>query len=232
MHKTGIYEISNLVNGKRYIGSAVSFAARWLKHTSQLSRGCHHSRILQNAWDKYGAGSFEFRCVLVCDRENLMLYEQTVIDAFQPEYNVCKKAFSCLGVKRTKDSIEKMISARIAVGGWSPSAETRALISASLKGRPGRRKTPEQREAMSLAKRGVVTDHLRELAKKKLGVPRTQDVRAKLSKAIASLSDEQVREIRLRCANGEKQSDVGAQFGIRQPSVSEIVRRISYKWVD
>ena len=32
---SGIYQIRNLVNGKRYVGSAVNLRARWRQHTCE-----------------------------------------------------------------------------------------------------------------------------------------------------------------------------------------------------
>ena len=56
-NQSGIYEILNTANGKRYIGSAVHFARRWYLHCWKLNRGEHHSAKLQNAWNKHGAGA-------------------------------------------------------------------------------------------------------------------------------------------------------------------------------
>jgi uncharacterized protein YjhX (UPF0386 family) len=42
------------------------------------------------------------------------------------------------------------------------------------------------------------------------------------------LTDDQVREIRKLHASGVSQSALGRRFGISQPSIFKIVRRISY----
>lgn len=41
--KSGIYKITNLVNGKLYIGSAVKIQRRWIEHRAQLIAGKRHS---------------------------------------------------------------------------------------------------------------------------------------------------------------------------------------------
>src|SRR5690606_34420785 len=51
---SGIYEIHCTKSGRRYVGSAVNFSARWRLHYTQLCAGKHHSRHLQRAWNKYG----------------------------------------------------------------------------------------------------------------------------------------------------------------------------------
>lgn len=231
-HTTGIYEIRNLVNGKRYIGSAVNFGNRWGKHLSELRRGVHHSRHLQASWSKHGLAAFEFRPIIICSKSNLLLYEQIALDYYKPEFNIRIKAESALGVKRTPEFIEKVKAGRAASGGWSPSKATREKISATLKGRRGRKAAPEAIERMRAAQRARGSDHLRPLWDAKIGVPRTAEVKQKLSRASAKLSECQVRLIRDRAADGELQKSLGMEFGVRQSCISEIVRRVTYTWVD
>ena len=51
---SSIYSITNLINGKMYIGSTVNTNVRWLKHKRELLNGTHHSNKLQRAFNKYG----------------------------------------------------------------------------------------------------------------------------------------------------------------------------------
>lgn len=226
---SGIYEIRNIVNGKKYVGSAVNFHARWTKHQSELRRGVHHSRHLQQSWNKHGEQAFEFRRLMLCDKSELIELEQLAFSAFRPEYNISPTAGSQLGVKRRKESIEKLKASRKT---WACSEETRKKISATLTGRPGRKPTEETLEKMRIAQRA--RDHqsiLKDVWARKVGVPRTPEVKEKLSRAIAKLTDEQVREIRLRYLHGELQKDLAKEFGMKQPSLSELVRGVSYAWV-
>lgn len=94
---SGIYKITNLNNGKFYIGSAVRINRRWNVHRSQLRSGKHHSIALQRAWNKYGEDAFEFSVVEYVDREHLLTVEQEYIDKLNPcdsivGYNVSKMA--------------------------------------------------------------------------------------------------------------------------------------------
>ena len=49
---TGIYEIRNIANDKRYIGSAMSFDTRFRAHLNDLRKDKHPNRYLQFAWNK------------------------------------------------------------------------------------------------------------------------------------------------------------------------------------
>lgn len=86
--RCGIYQIRNVVNEKRYIGSARNIYNRWWRHRYLLERGRHHSIYLQRAWDKYGADAFEFHILLFCDVGDLLFYEQRLLDCMQPQYNI------------------------------------------------------------------------------------------------------------------------------------------------
>lgn len=45
------------------------------------------------------------------------------------------------------------------------------------------------------------------------------------------LTEDEVREIRHRCAGGERQRDVGSRFGVSQQTVSEIVTGKTWGWL-
>lgn len=130
---SGIYEIVNLRNGKRYIGSAVDIRARWRGHRHDLSGGHHHSRALQRAWMKYGDQCFSFRLLETCGRAALISVEQRYLDDLEPEYNCCRVAGSNLGVKRSAESRAKQGASR---KGMVLSEAHRLAIGASLLGKP------------------------------------------------------------------------------------------------
>lgn len=112
MAESGIYEIVNLVNGKRYVGSAVDTRKRWQDHRSYLRRGAHHCHILQKAWRKYGEAAFEFRVLEICDPSELIVREQAAIDILKPEYNICPLAGSSRGVRHTAEARANMSAAQ------------------------------------------------------------------------------------------------------------------------
>jgi group I intron endonuclease len=150
VNQSGIYEILNTVNGKRYIGSAIKIAQRWKQHKVALRRGVHHSIPLQRAWDKYGEQAFKFLPVLTCAKSMLLFYEQQLLDKVKPEYNVSPTAGSSLGVKASPATRDRL---RVTHLGLIQSPETCEKKRAALIGNKngcGYVPTPEQRAATSV----------------------------------------------------------------------------------
>ena len=87
-YQSGVYEILNTANGKRYIGSAAKLRRRWANHRSALRSGRHHSPPLQRAWNKYGEVAFTFRVLQPCPVAQLLFQEQRAIHGFTPDYNI------------------------------------------------------------------------------------------------------------------------------------------------
>lgn len=150
---SGIYEIVNLVNGKRYIGSAKFLRKRRGQHWTRLRGGWHNNRHLQNSWNKHGGENFEFRVLLRCLVDDLLFFEQRAIDAFSPSLNICPTAGSTLG-RRHSPATRAKIGARKAGLKMPPrSAEHRAAISRALLGKmPG----PEKMEKLQAGRRAFV----------------------------------------------------------------------------
>jgi group I intron endonuclease len=60
-----IYQITNMVNGKYYIGSAESFERRVWQHRTDLKRNVHKNPHLQASWNKHGVDAFVFEVLEV-----------------------------------------------------------------------------------------------------------------------------------------------------------------------
>lgn len=105
---SGVYQITCKPTGKIYVGSAVQFRRRWSLHRVQLRQGTHHSPHLQNAWNKHGADAFEFKVLLVCAPEMVVFYEQVMMDALKPSFNICPVAGSNIGMKHSDAAKENM----------------------------------------------------------------------------------------------------------------------------
>lgn len=96
---SGIYKILNTNNNKSYIGSTINLYTRCNGHKSKLNRGIHHSPYLQNAYNKHSKQGFIFIILEECEPSDLLLREQYYLDTFNPEYNICKIAYSNIGRK-------------------------------------------------------------------------------------------------------------------------------------
>ena len=142
---SGIYEILNLVNGKRYIGSAVRFARRWAVHRCRLRRGAHDNKHLQAAWNKYGEAAFVFKPLLICAAKDLIDYEQRCLDGYRPEYNKDLVAGSRMGSTVSAETREKL---RAQNKGKKP---TQATIAKSVAANTGSKRSVETRAKMRAA---------------------------------------------------------------------------------
>lgn len=110
-NKSGIYQILNIVNGKRYIGSAVDIKGRWAAHSSDLLYGKHRNKHLQRSYNKYGKKNFTFSVVEYVEvLEDLIDREQYYMDRYDwgMLYNLNPTAGSCLGIKRSDEMKEKL----------------------------------------------------------------------------------------------------------------------------
>lgn len=109
MEGAGIYRITNEMNGKCYVGSALNPCRRQQGHLSTLKRGDHHNRHLQAAWNLYGGENFTFAVLeSVSDPGSLIEREQYYLDLLSPEYNLSPTAGSALGVKHTDETRQRM----------------------------------------------------------------------------------------------------------------------------
>jgi group I intron endonuclease len=114
----GVYCILNEITGKVYIGSAVNLQSRKHNHFSELARGCHHNRHLQNSVAKYGLDVFSFHVIeLVYDKTLLIQREQVYIDEAESHkstngYNLCAVAGSTLGVRFSDEAKENLSESR------------------------------------------------------------------------------------------------------------------------
>lgn len=87
---SGIYKISNTVNGKCYIGESVHCEYRKKQHYGMLRKGIHPNVHLQNAWNKYGEDSFEFSIIEECSETDLAEREKywiKTLDTYKNGYN-------------------------------------------------------------------------------------------------------------------------------------------------
>jgi len=152
----GVYQITCLVDGRIYIGSASGaegFSGRVRKHINALTRGAHHSPALQQAVNTYNAENFSFEILQITPRDQAVAAEQKFLDTLKPfgqkGFNTSTRADAIRGVLSdsgrqkiresklgTKLSEEAKRKIGIANKGRVKSEATRKKISEAGKGKP------------------------------------------------------------------------------------------------
>lgn len=77
-----VYSITNIDNGKKYIGSTVNYNKRKRAHLNGLRGSYHDNRLLQQDFDAYGEDSFVFKIICKTESEE---------ERFQIEENLIKQ---------------------------------------------------------------------------------------------------------------------------------------------
>jgi group I intron endonuclease len=73
---SGVYTIRHTAfDGRAYVGSSVDIAGRLQSHRSQLRRGKHSCRLLQQAFDQYGEAAFAFEVLELAPEAELATRE-------------------------------------------------------------------------------------------------------------------------------------------------------------
>jgi group I intron endonuclease len=180
----GIYKIQRIGSPDCYIGQTLNTYRRWAVHRHNLKANRHHSRYLQNAFNKYGESSFSFEVIEIfempVDIVALTAAEQRWIDDLRPTYNMIPLARSRSGISPSPEARLKMSAAK---KGKSLTIEHRQKMSAAHKARC------ELRRMLGLPHLGGRTGPLSEETKQKIseaqkGRPRpkaSDETRAKMS---------------------------------------------------
>lgn len=136
--KSGVYQITNRINGKKYIGGAITKTSgsnriyyRFRNHFFN-----HHKELpCKRAIKKYGVQQFSFEILEFTDILETRSRESWYIKARIPEYNILKTADSSLGFRHTAATREKMRR------NYSPAR--REAIGLLYR---GKKRSPEERE--------------------------------------------------------------------------------------
>jgi len=189
----GIYAIIHTPTGRRYVGQSIRIKTRFREHRKALRTGTHYNAKLQRAWTAHGEAEFAFVVLEECVLELLTEREQAHIDQ-QAYFNTSLCAESPMrGQHHTQETRAKMRKAwdtrdRHVNKGAVRSAETRAQISAALKGRP---LSADTKAKMSATRKGkaLPPGTGAKISAGKLGVSNT-----KVRKAVRCIESGQVFE--------------------------------------
>lgn len=122
--KSGIYKITNKINGKMYVGSAGNLFNRFATHQYALNNNKHKNSHLQSAWNLYGSEMFLFEILELVEKDHLIEREQYYINLFNSShreigYNKAKFAGSNAGVKVSAETRLKQSAARMGKTPWN-----------------------------------------------------------------------------------------------------------------
>jgi group I intron endonuclease len=197
-----IYRITNMANGKFYIGSAESFARREWQHKYALRRNEHKNPRLQAAWNKYGEEMFVFEVIeeIAPDR-NAFDVENTYLHKVVGQencYNINTDAIGMrTGIAHTEASKAKVSASRKgkAAGedhyryGQTVSEEVRQKIGDTQRGKPKGpgRKVSEAGKAKIRANIEAGRSHMHWL-----GRTHTEEAKQKLRKQVLEQTSGQI----------------------------------------
>lgn len=221
----GIYRITNVTDGKSYIGkTGMNFGDRWDSHRSLLRNGRHYNPYLQNAWNKYGEDNFEFSVVEVVEDVSLLnQLEIRYIKEYREaglSYNVHSGGDGGLNLgKHLSEETKRKIGDknRINMTGRKLSDETRKKMSESQK----RRKYSESE-----------LEYRREFSRKlNTGRVRSDETKEKLRKInqenppSAKITADDVRAIRQKKSEGCTLAELANIYNTSSCYISSIVNR-------
>lgn len=152
----GIYKITNLINGKVYVGQSINIMKRWVDHIRILNNNKSKCTLLQRAWNKYGQDNFSFEIIELCSEDMLDEIETKYIEF----YDSCNNGYNIEsgGNKNKSLSEETKKKIRDAHRGKCMSEETRKKMSEAKKGEKnsmyGKNHTEETKRKISENNKG------------------------------------------------------------------------------
>jgi len=247
---SGIYAITNMSDGKVYIGQSVDLSKRWKTHKWLLNNDRHFNHHLQRAWDR--GDEFKFSVIEECSKADLNdreIYWISYFHATEKEhgYNLCVGGGSTTGRKCSKETrkkiSEKNRGKKFSTEALRKRSETfrkhmedpvyrerhhKIMSEANKKhGSPwnkGKHSSDETRLKLSESLKG-----------KKKPISQGEKLRALYSgeKSLsAKLKEQDVVQIRLRFLSGERQCDIHKDYPqITTQTLYDIVRNRRWKSV-
>jgi group I intron endonuclease len=175
----GIYNIVNLVNGKRYVGYTENLRHRKSQHKSSAKRLDINNYHLLAAYKKYGIENFKFEILEECEPESLVVREDYWTTKLGSHLRTHGYNIKPTGTK-SAHAIESRIKMSLKNKGRIKSEAERRNISKALK---GRKLTKEWIEKMVSSRKGYKhsEDAKSKISKGNSGKIRTEECRRSIS---------------------------------------------------
>lgn len=116
---SGIYQIYNPINNKRYIGSSINVERRLKEHLRNLEKNRHCNDHLQSAYNKY-KDVLQFQFLEECEPDECLIFEQYYLDYYKSYIaykdmtkrgsyvkwgNTDKDGYGQINIKNIKDNV-------------------------------------------------------------------------------------------------------------------------------
>lgn len=109
-YKSGIYQISNIIDDRVYIGSTRNLRDRFRHHKRQLIKGSNPSILLQRFCSKYGIDTLKFTVIEIIEEDKLLEREEYFLNIYNCKFNAMLTPVRVKGYKHKEETREKMSS--------------------------------------------------------------------------------------------------------------------------
>ena len=198
----GIYQITNAINGKRYIGKSKDIRSRWLGHIRDNRKGKAVNKYFQRSWETHGEDSFTFQILeIVSDLKMLGEREGKWILQESPEYNIMPADADWSNAEEVYRRISESHKGVPKNFSEEVNRERKRKLSEAHKGKKMKFSNPKERaEKIAASKRGKNfsdehkaklratgiwdAEHFKKIRFDNKGVPHSLEARNKISKSL------------------------------------------------
>lgn len=235
----GVYIITNLINGKEYIGESEDIKRRMWTHSTSKTQVIHKAII------KYGIDNFQVYCEYFPNSTKLFRLgmETDMIDLYETlaprGYNICRIGCDCIGYKHTESALIKMSETH---KGKSFSDDHKRKLSLSHKGKilsettklkigessKGRTHSEKTKIKMSKSKLGVKfgESHCNNISKGKMGKPLSESHKKNLSIAFTGRTQSETTREKISLSNKGKVMSEESKLKnrINKPNIRSVIQ--------
>lgn len=230
-----VYIITNIINGKKYIGLSINKKKSFIK--SYYGSGI----LIKNAILKYGKNNFKKDIIKFFNNEDeCREYERYLISKYNAVnsdmfYNLSPGGYGGASKGRVvSNETRKKISNTLK--GRKKDESTLKKISNKLKGRKQSKEEIENRSISLKEYHSKMTQEVRtninnKISKSLCGRKVDNDVKLKISKTNSKLTDKEVLEVFNMIKNKVKYKEIQSLYNISPSQITSIKNKKTYKWI-
>jgi len=104
-----VYEISNTIDNRVYVGSTINLNKRWNEHKRDLLNNKHQNIHLQRFVNKYGLNVLIFNVLEKINNKNILIREQHYLNIIKNKFNIAENSSApMMGKSHTEEAIKKI----------------------------------------------------------------------------------------------------------------------------